>query len=143
MMKRIRFCFTLMFAAAVLTACALGDNRPAAMLYDLGPFETESRTPLPTGSARGKSSAHSRLPASPVRKNCFVSAFIHIPYHFPARHKACHNCCSSIHCMISPISASLPSASARAPPCASGVCDTTSLRKTFCAIRSRPLNREA
>lgn len=49
MMKRIRFCFTLMFAAAVLTACALRDNRPAAMLYDLGPFETESRTPLPTG----------------------------------------------------------------------------------------------
>ena len=49
MMKRIRFCFTLVFAAAVLTACALGDNRPAAMLYDLGPFEMESGTSLPAG----------------------------------------------------------------------------------------------
>ena len=47
MMKRIRFYFILVLSAVVLTACALGDSRPAAMLYDLGPFETENKISLP------------------------------------------------------------------------------------------------
>ena len=47
MMTRIKFCFILIFSAVILAACALGDSRPPAMLYDLGPFETGRKVSLP------------------------------------------------------------------------------------------------
>lgn len=59
MMKWIRFCVAMVFSAMVLAACTLGDNRPTAMLYDLGPFEMDMKASLPAGmpSVRTKVSA--------------------------------------------------------------------------------------
>ena len=49
MMKRIRFCVVMVFSAIILAACALGDNRPTAMLYDLGPIGTDGKVSMASG----------------------------------------------------------------------------------------------
>lgn len=40
MSKKIKFYFAVLMAACILTACALGDRRPPAVQYDLGPLKT-------------------------------------------------------------------------------------------------------
>ncbi len=47
MIKPIRFIFTAIMTVALLTACALGDRRPPAVLYDLGPLKRENTVQLP------------------------------------------------------------------------------------------------
>ena len=47
MTKHIKFFLTVVLAACLLTACAFGDRRPPATLYDLGPLKTESLSRLP------------------------------------------------------------------------------------------------
>ena len=42
MLKKIKFCFAILVAACVLTACALGDRRPPAIQYDLGPLKMDT-----------------------------------------------------------------------------------------------------
>lgn len=40
MLKRISLCWAAVIAASLLVACALGDTRPPAVQYDLGPLQT-------------------------------------------------------------------------------------------------------
>ena len=49
MTKYIKFFLTTVLAFSLLTACAFGDRRPPATLYDLGPLKTENLSRLPAG----------------------------------------------------------------------------------------------
>ncbi len=42
MLKKMKGCFVVVIALCSLIACSLGDNRPAAIQYDLGPLKTEN-----------------------------------------------------------------------------------------------------
>ncbi len=47
MLRKIKFCFVAVATVCVLAACALGDGRPPAVQYDLGPLKLENQGNLP------------------------------------------------------------------------------------------------
>ncbi len=47
MLKKIKFCFVAIATVCILAACALGDRRPPAVQYDLGPLKLENQENLP------------------------------------------------------------------------------------------------